>query len=237
MNNDYITISSSSTDCLTSSIINTATTATTGYVFSYDTATATYPSSSWSWSTTDDGTLLINKEEITTKEKKEKKEKENPFDKEIKDLFKRAKKNSCHYFTYIKEYVPFKVYEFTIKSCGNNKEEKIKTICDESDIFDFDLAFALAYAKFLHPKKFTPEGYVYKASELLMEKETLKMIKYGKKLFELLQKQKAWDEEQERLKKERHAKYVEKKKARAKRKKQEEDSRLTNVIKNAIKGD
>ena len=180
---------------------------------------------------------------MIAQDKKIKETLKNPFDKKIKELKTRTLKNinTPFVFTEIKEYVPNKVYEFTISPSGKNYPKtdikKIKTICDESDTFSLDFAFALAIIKYLHPSKYTPEGYARKAKEALYIKDYLKVIKYGKKLFGLLQEKEAWEEEQEILKKERHKKYVEKKKRRDNRRKQEEDSRLMNVIRKAIKED
>lgn len=180
---------------------------------------------------------IENKEE---EKKKEKKEKKNPYTEQINDLLKRAKNfsNKVHlpYFSNIKEYVFNKVYEFVLLKSGYPKE-KIKTICDESDEFNLEFAFLLAMIKYVYKGIYTPEGYVQKAKDQQYNKDYIKMIKYGMKLFELQKKEKEWEEEQKELEKERHRKYVEKKKRRDYRKKHEEDLRLTNAIKKAIKED
>ena len=44
----------------------------------------------------------------------------NPYDKKIKDLLKRAREGDGAYFSNIKEYVPGKVYEFTISRSPNS---------------------------------------------------------------------------------------------------------------------
>ena len=56
-------------------------------------------------------------------------------------------------FKYVKEIVPEKVYEFTFAD-----DTKIKTICDEDDIFDLKYAFFLAIAKKLYSKEYTLPG-------------------------------------------------------------------------------
>ena len=176
----------------------------------------------------------------TEEKKKEKKEKKNPYTEQINDLLKRARsfsnKASLPYFSNIKEYVFNKVYEFTLSKNGYSKE-KIKTICDENDEFNLKFAFLLALVKYEFKGQYTPEGYVQKTFLVQYNKNYIKIVKYGMKLFELQKKEKDWEEEQKELEKERHRKYVEKKKRRDYRKKHEEDLRLTNAIKKAIKED
>lgn len=171
--------------------------------------------------------------------KKHAQEKINPYDKKINELLKRAREGDGAYFSNIKEYVPGKVYEFTISRSPLSifTPVKIKTICDETDIFDLDLAFYLALSKFYNGKELTPEGCLQKAKSLQYEKKMIKKVSYGKKLFKLLQERDAWEKEQEELKKARHERYVQKKIARKKKKEQKEDDRLTNAIKRAIKED
>ena len=161
----------------------------------------------------------------------------NPYDKKIKDLLKRAREGDGAYFSNIKEYVPGKVYEFTISRSPNSifTPVKIKTICDETDVLD--LAFYLALSKFYNGKELTPEGCLQKAKSLQYEKKMIKKVSYGKKLFKLIQERDAWEKEQEEIKKARHERYVQKKIARKKKKEQKEDDRLTNAIKRAIKED
>lgn len=171
----------------------------------------------------------------------ETKQKINPIDKKIEEVLKKAKdaRFMTYYFTNVKEYVPGKVYEFSLKrtSPSFDQDIKIKTICDENDEFSLDFAFLLALVKAIYKGYYTPEGYVQKAKEYQYAKDAIKQVKYGKKLFTLLQEKEDWEEEQKELKKERHRKYVEKKIARKKRKEQQEDNRLTNAIKKAIKED
>lgn len=182
-----------------------------------------------------DNTATASKTTVAVEEQKSK----NPYDKKIKDLLKRAREGDGAYFSNIKEYVPGKVYEFTISRSPNSifTPVKIKTICDETDVFDLDLAFYLALSKFYNGKELTPEGYLQKAKSLQYEKKMIKKVSYGKKLFKLIQERDAWEKEQEELKKTRHERYIQKKIARKKKKEQKEDDRLTNAIKRAIKED
>lgn len=194
---------------------------------------------------TDSANRIFNGQPIPVTEtdkmnnKKHAQEKINPYDKKINELLKRAREGDGAYFSNIKEYVPGKVYEFTISRSPLSifTPVKIKTICDETDIFDLDLAFYLALSKFYNGKELTPEGCLQKAKSLQYEKKMIKKVSYGKKLFKLLQERDAWEKEQEEMKKARHERYVQKKIARKKKKEQKEDDRLTNAIKRAIKED
>lgn len=128
-------------------------------------------------------------------------------------------------FKHIKEIVPNKVYEFTFID-----NTKIKTICDDSDTFDFEYMFYLAIAKKLF-SSLTFEGVLYMASLLPMHKQCVKEVKKGmKKLKEDIAK-KEKEKEEERIRKHQHQKYIEKKIKQKQRKKQEQ----INIIAEAIK--
>ena len=57
---------------------------------------------------------------------------------------------------------PNQVIRFTFSD-----KTEIKTICKENDIFDFEFAFYLAYAKYLWKKTLTPAGIEKKAKEIM----------------------------------------------------------------------
>ena len=129
-------------------------------------------------------------------------------------------------FKHIKEIVPNKVYEFTFID-----NTKIKTICDDSDIFDFEYMFYLAIAKKLFSSSLTFEGVLYVTSLLPMHKQCAKEVKKGMKKFKEDIAKKEKEEEKERIKKRQHQKYIEKKIKQKQRKKQEQ----INIIAEAIK--
>ncbi len=116
--------------------------------------------------------------------------------------------------TKVKEIVPEKVYLFTF-SDGT----VIKTVCDKNDIFDFEFAFYLALAKKLYSKSYTMDGIMHMAKELKYQKYFVKIVNKGIKKFYKDQKENAKREEEERLKRERHKKFVAKKIAKKQKKK------------------
>ena len=197
---------------------------------------------SWTYSTStpvtisyDDICKIYNVEPEKKEEKEMKKKKpqrrENPYTKKIEEHLKRQKKTGIMHFTYIKEYVPNKVYEFTFDV---NKDRKVKTICDESDIFDLEKAFYIALAKFVNQPALTSEGYVKKAEEYAYGKKYIKMVKDGIKLFNLLKQEEEFEREEDERIKRKHEKYVQKKKNRALRKKNNANQDLYDTIKKAI---
>ena len=156
----------------------------------------------------------------TLKEDKEKNSEElSPIDKKIQkrlELNRKTAEKAGYYFTDVKEYVPNKVYGFTIRfySSYSPYEKEIKTVCDESDTFSLEKAFFIALAKYEYKSSLTPEGIVKQAEMMQYNRAYIKTVENGMKLFKLLQEKKAYDKEQERLKKARHDKYVQKKKER-----------------------
>ena len=125
----------------------------------------------------------------------------------------------------VKEYVSNKVYEFTF-----NDDTKIKTICDEEDVFDLEYAFYLALAKKLYSETYTFEGVIHKSYELQYEKKYVKIVKNGIKLFKKIQEEKIKKEQEEELKKNQHKKYIEKKIKAKKRKEQNEINKIAKAI-------
>lgn len=106
-------------------------------------------------------------------------------------------------FTWVKEYVPNKVYGFKI----DNSKKIIKTVCDDSDEFNLEYAFFLAIAKHLYSSTLTFEGVLEKARQLSYNKQYVKIVKDGIKLFKLLkneeEKKQKYDKEQKAIKKRR----------------------------------
>lgn len=158
---------------------------------------------------------------------KPKKEKIDPrlekINKEIEEL-----RNKTWFYS-IKEYVPFKVYGFTFPYSWQKNE--YKTICADEDEFNLEFAFFLAYAKYLNTNQLTTEGYVDIARTLSYNKNNLKKVKNGIKLFHKLQERDALEEQIKAEKKRRHDKLVQKKIEKKNRKKDEQ----IKIIKTAIK--
>lgn len=143
------------------------------------------------------------------------------INKEIEELKKKTS------FSWIKEYVPNKVYGFKFRK--NDKE--YKTICAEEDTFDLEFAFFLALAKWFTVLNLTTEGYIHQAKQLSYNKDHVKEVKNGIKLFHKLQEKEALEEQIKAEKKHRHDKLVTKKIAKKERKKNEQYE----IIKTAIK--
>lgn len=136
------------------------------------------------------------------------------INKEIEEL-----RNKTWFYS-IKEYVPFKVYGFTFPYSWQKNE--YKTICADEDEFNLEFAFFLAYAKYLNTHKLTTEGYVDIARTLSYNKNNLKKVKNGIKLFHKLQERDALEEQIKAEKKHRHDKLVQKKIEKRNRKKDEQ---------------
>ena len=143
------------------------------------------------------------------------------IDKEIAELREKT------WFYSIKEYVPNKVYGFTFRTIA---KQEYKTICAEEDTFDLQFAFFLAYAKYVNANTLTTEGYVDAARTLSYNKENLKNVQNGIKLFYKLQERDAIEEQIKAEKKHRHDKLVRKKIEKRNRKKDEQ----IQIIKTAI---
>lgn len=199
-NSDSITISADA-------IINSATWATaTGTAFpQYTTTTIPTPT-------------ITYENFVPVKDIVKKKEKLDPrivkINKEIAEL-----RNKTIFYS-IKEYVPNKVYGFTFPY--GQKKDEYKTICADEDTFNLEFAFFLAYAKYLNDGKLTTEGYVDIARTLSYNKNNLKKVQNGIKLFHKLQERNALEEQIKVEKKHRHDKLVRKKIEKKNRKKDEQ---------------
>ena len=129
-------------------------------------------------------------------------------------------------FSYIKQLVPEKVYEFTF-----NDRTKIKTILEEGDLFDLEYAFYLALAKKLYAKTLTFEGVLSKSYQLSFEKKYVKIVQKGMRLFKELKKEEEKKKEYDEIKKRQHERYVRRKKAAKERKRKDQ----VNIIAEAIR--
>lgn len=129
-------------------------------------------------------------------------------------------------FEYIKQIVPEKVYEFTF-----HDRVKVKTIREESDLFDLEYMFYLAIAKKLYSKDCTFEGVLYKTSMLQFEKKYVKAVQKGIKLFNKLKEEEFKKKEYDETKKRQHERYIRRKKAAKRRKRKDQ----INIIAEAIR--
>lgn len=128
-------------------------------------------------------------------------------------------------FKNIKELVPEKVYEFTFYD-----GTKIKTICDEYDLFNLEYAFYLALAKKLFSSTYTFEGVLNQANQFKYQKYYAKLVKNGIKLFNKLQKERAKEKENEEIRKRQHKRYIRRKKEAKERKKNAQIKLIADAI-------
>lgn len=63
------------------------------------------------------------------------------------------------------------------------KERVIKTVCLDEDTFDFEFSFYLAYAKYMYGDILTPHGIEKKAREFMDNKNMIKLVKKGMKVY------------------------------------------------------
>lgn len=75
--------------------------------------------------------------------------------------------------------VPNKVVEVIFTD-----ESKEKVVCKKPDVFSLEKAIAICLAKKLYRKDYTPDGIEYMARQLLLKKDTYKIIKDGLKLYD-----------------------------------------------------
>ena len=166
------------------------------------------------------------KEYVEGKKVVKKEEKLDPrlvkVNKEIEELKKKTT------FTWIKEYVPEKVYGFKFKE---NKE--YKTICADEDTFNLEFAFALATVKHIYSNTLTTQGLVQRANDYFDFKNNTKEIKNGIKLFHKLQEKEALEEQIKAEKKHRHDKLVAKKIEKKERAKQTQYEIIRSAIEDA----
>ena len=146
-----------------------------------------------------------------------------------KNNSKEKEKEKLLYFKEIKEYVPNRVYQFTF-----NDDTKIKTTLHQSDAFSLSYAFYLAIAKKLYSKEYTLQGVMKKAEELSYQKEYVKIVNKGIKLFNKQKEEKELEAQKQKEEKLRHQKNYQKKLEKEKRKKEQKQTELQETILQAI---
>lgn len=145
--------------------------------------------------------------------------------KQEKEKMEEKEKKKCQIIDIV-EYVPEKVYKIVFKD-----KTEIKTIKDSFDEFNPEYMFYLAIAKKLYSKTYTFDGVLTKAYQLMVQKEYIKIVRKGLKLFNTLQEEKKKKEEYDKMKKRQREKNIRKKKAAKERKRQEQ----INIIAEAIR--
>ena len=121
---------------------------------------------------------------------------------------------------------PNKVVGFTF---SNGK--KIKTICDDNDVFDLKYACFLAYAKLMYSEDYTFEGVLHRAKEISYQKKFVRLVNEGLKRYKEAEKEK---EKQERLKKEKKERNINKQKKKkicAAKRKEKQLNEIIDIVK------
>lgn len=113
----------------------------------------------------------------------------------------------------IKIVVPGKVVKVTMDDCINST---YTMKCHEDDEFSLEKAIILAYVRY-ESEDLTPKGIEYEAERFTHFKDNMKKLKKAMKVYEIQQKLKALDEEEERIRANKKRKKIAQKKRRAER--------------------
>lgn len=171
--------------------------------------------------------LVLNTEKIiagtlNNPKKQEGKDEEliNKYENDPKFLIKR-----------VKEIVPNRVFEFTLKGRGYSEEGIIKTVCDSEDEPNLEYACALAIAKYYY-NFYTLEAIINHIIPFYVfgDKNNLKEIKHGVKIIEENRRIAQIKKEKEEIKARQKKKRAEQKRRRAEKRKNNQ----INIIKEAI---
>lgn len=109
--------------------------------------------------------------------------------------------------------VPGKVVKVTMNDC-NNSTYTMK--CHEDDEFSLEKAIVLAYVK-CETENLTAKGIEYEAEVFTHFKDNMRQLKKAMKVYEIQQKLRALDEEEERIRANKKRKKIAQKKRRAER--------------------
>ena len=110
--------------------------------------------------------------------------------------------------------VPGKVVNVTMDDCIGSNTYTMK--CQEEDEFSLERAIILAYIKYANTD-LIPAGIEYEADRFHYYKSNMKKLKKAMKVYEIQQKLKALDEEEERIRANKKRKKIAQKKRRAER--------------------
>lgn len=109
--------------------------------------------------------------------------------------------------------VPGKIVKVTMDNCTNST---YTMKCHKDDEFSLEKAIILAYVKY-ESEDLTPNGIEYEAEMFTYFKDNMKKLKKAMKVYEIQQKLKALDEEEERIRANKKRKKIAQKKRRAER--------------------
>lgn len=147
----------------------------------------------------------------TQKESEEKMKKQKTQRERLEEQLKEYQDDSNVYS--IEIVVPGKVVKVTMNDFVNST---YVMKCHEEDEFSLEKAIILAYTK-SSAINLTPEGIEYEADRFHYYKSNMKKLKKAMKVYEIQQKLKALDEEEERIRANKKRKKIAQKKRRAER--------------------
>ena len=147
----------------------------------------------------------------TQKESEKKMKKQKTQRERLEEQLKKYQGNSNVYS--IEIVVPGKVVKVTMNDFVNST---YVMKCHEEDEFSLEKAIILAYTK-SSAINLTPEGIEYEADRFHYYKSNMKKLKKAMKVYEIQQKLKAFDEEEERIRSNKKRKKIAQKKRRAER--------------------
>ena len=147
----------------------------------------------------------------TQKESEKKMKKQKTQRERLEEQLKKYQGNSNVYS--IEIVVPGKVVKVTMNDFVNST---YVMKCHEEDEFSLEKAIILAYTK-SSAINLTPEGIEYEANRFHYYKSNMKKLKKAMKVYEIQQKLKALDEEEERIRANKKRKKIAQKKRRAER--------------------
>lgn len=147
----------------------------------------------------------------TQKESEKKMKKQKTQRERLEEQLKKYHGNSNVYS--IEIVVPGKVVKVTMNDFVNST---YVMKCHEEDEFSLEKAIILAYTK-SSAINLTPEGIEYEADRFHYYKSNMKKLKKAMKVYEIQQKLKALDEEEERIRSNKKRKKIAQKKRRAER--------------------
>lgn len=110
--------------------------------------------------------------------------------------------------------VPGKIVKVTMYDCLGTA---LITKCHKDDTFSLEKAIIIAYVKNNRGVLLTPDGIEYEAEIFTHFKDNMKKLKKAMKVYEIQQKLKALDEEEERIRANKKRKKIAQKKRRAER--------------------
>lgn len=110
--------------------------------------------------------------------------------------------------------VPEKIVKVTMNDCLGTA---LITKCHKDDTFSLEKAIIVAYVKYSSSGNFTSKGIEYETERFSHYKTNMKKLKKAMKVYEIQQKLKVLDEEEERIRANKKRKKIAQKKRRAER--------------------